>query len=152
MQLTVHTDYALRTLLYLGSRPEEVVSVSRLSDVYGVSRHHLEKVAKTLVRLGLLRSRRGKLGGVQLAKRAEGIHIGEVVRQTEPNIALLACFNGERKERAPCVLTSDCELKRALLRARDTFFATLDEYSLADLLLHTPGVAALSPQRHLAQT
>jgi Rrf2 family nitric oxide-sensitive transcriptional repressor len=49
MQLTSFTDYALRTLLYLAVRSAEgdgLVPIAEVSAAYGISNHHLTKVAK----------------------------------------------------------------------------------------------------------
>ena len=67
MQLTTHTDYALRLLIYLVSHPDRNVSTSEVSAAYGISLHHLTKVAKSLTKGGWLIAARGAGGGLQLA-------------------------------------------------------------------------------------
>ena len=59
MQLTNFTDYALRTLLYLGAQPERLVPIAEVSAAYGISRHHLMKVASLLARAGFVAAVRG---------------------------------------------------------------------------------------------
>src|SRR4051794_30604825 len=63
MQLTRFTDYALRTLLYLGSHPGQVVPASAISDAFGISPDHLAKAAKWLTQHGYVRGARGAGGG-----------------------------------------------------------------------------------------
>lgn len=48
MQLSLHADYALRVLIYLGTRQGEVVATRQISDAYGISKHHLVRVVQTL--------------------------------------------------------------------------------------------------------
>ena len=47
MQLSLHADYSLRVLLYLGTHPDEVVPTRDISDAYGISKHHLVRVAQS---------------------------------------------------------------------------------------------------------
>ena len=48
MHLTLHADYALRTLLYLALHPGRVVPTAEVSRAYGISKHHLVRVAQGL--------------------------------------------------------------------------------------------------------
>ena len=89
MQLTTHTDYSLRLLIYLGlSRDKAPATVQEIALSYGISANHIAKVAQTLTRLGYVKSLRGRGGGLVLAGDPERISVGEVVRQTE-NLKLL---------------------------------------------------------------
>lgn len=130
MQLTLYTDYAMRTLIYLGARPDQTVPVSEISESFGISTHHLAKVAKMLVRDGLVEGRRGRDGGLRLAYAPEDICVGTLVRATEEH-KMLECFDPKT---STCPLTGHCRLERAMHEARDAFFAVLDRYTLADML------------------
>lgn len=130
MQLTLYTDYAIRTLLYLGARPDQTVPVAEISAAYGISNNHLAKVAKMLVRDGLVEGRRGRDGGLQLACAPDEICIGTLVRNTEEH-RLLECFDPKT---STCPLTGHCRLERAMHEARNAFFEVLDRYTLADML------------------
>ena len=57
MRLNLHTDYALRLLMFLASSGRQA-SVDEIAGVFGVSRHHLMKVAQQLTALGLVEARR----------------------------------------------------------------------------------------------
>lgn len=130
MHLTRFTDYALRTLMYLGARPHEVVPVSEISQAYDISSNHVAKAAKWLTRDGYVRAHRGISGGLQLGVAPARIGIGALIRRTE-QLDLLECFDPETNA---CRLAPACRLRPALRRARDAFQAVLDEYTLADLL------------------
>jgi len=54
VQLNYHTDYALRVLTYLAVRPGRRVSTREMAEFYGISLHHLTKVAKFLSQRGWL--------------------------------------------------------------------------------------------------
>jgi len=131
MQLTFYTDYSLRVLIYLGMRPDEQTTIKELSEAYGISRNHLVKVVHHLGQKGYVHTRRGKSGGMRLGKPAAEIVIGEMVRQTEPHMNLLECFDEQTNT---CPIAAACALKHILYQARKAFIAVLDSYTLADVL------------------
>ncbi|MEX2517610.1 MAG: Rrf2 family transcriptional regulator [Gammaproteobacteria bacterium] len=130
MQLTIHTDYSLRLLIYLSIHSGETApTVQDAAARYRVSANHLAKVAQTLVQLGYIHSHRGRGGGLELAQSADKINIGLVVRQTE-NLQLLECFGPS----SSCPIDPACRLKKALGKAQQAFLAVLDDYWLSDLI------------------
>lgn len=131
MRLTVHTDYALRVLMYVAVRPEPRPTISAIAASYGISRNHLMKVVYQLGVAGYLETVRGKNGGLKLARPAGEIGLGEVVRRTEPDFALVPCFDPVG---AACAITPACRLRSALHQARAAFLKVLDSYTLADLV------------------
>lgn len=128
MQLKRYTDYALRTLIYLGTYPDEVVSVGRIAEAYGISRNHLLKVMNGLAEQGLIHTFRGKTGGLQLALPPEQINVGAVVAHMEGDAPLIDCSN------LACPILPACKLRDALDEAQRSFIDTLSRYTLADLL------------------
>lgn len=129
MQLTKHTDYALRVLIYLVTQPE--ATIGQMAEHYQISRNHLVKVVHALACKGFVATTRGKSGGVKLARAAELIGVGDVVRAMEPHFNVVECFNFKR---AHCAALPVCGLKGALNRAASEFLAVLDEYTLADAI------------------
>ena len=131
MRLTVYTDYALRVLMYLALKGDRLATIAEISKSYGISRNHLMKVAHQLGVAGYVETVRGRGGGLRLAKRVEAIGLGEVVRFTEPDMAIVSCF---KPVDAPCALRPSCVLRQALQRSRDAFMSVLDDYTLSDLV------------------
>lgn len=131
MRLTLYTDYSLRVLLYLANKENEVVTISELADYYKISRNHLVKVVHNLGLNGYLLTTRGRHGGLKLARPAKDIHIGKIVRSTEPDFDLLECFNPVTDQ---CVVSRFCGLKGVVFDARASFLAVLDKYTLADMV------------------
>lgn len=131
MRLTLHTDYALRLLMFLAVDAERVVTLADVAEAYGISKHHLAKVAQTLRAAGYVDAHRGQGGGLRIGKAAESIRLGDVVRLTEPDFALVECFDP-----APCAcpLTRACELANVLDRAQRAFLGELDQVTLSDLI------------------
>jgi Rrf2 family nitric oxide-sensitive transcriptional repressor len=131
MRLTTFSDYALRVLMYAATRGDRLITIEETADVYGISRAHLMKVANHLTRAGFLKATRGRTGGLALAKRPDKIRLGDVVRATEPDLALVECFTAGNE----CLITPRCRLKGVLKEALVAFVGTLDRYTLADLIL-----------------
>lgn len=131
MQLTTHTDYALRTLIALGLRSPDKLTAAEIGDAYGISTHHLLKVIQRLAELGYVETQRGKSGGVWLALAPELIVVGKVVRELEPELGVVACL---RDGAEPCIIDGACRLRGALRAATAAFLAVLDDLTLADIL------------------
>ena len=132
MQLTLHADYAFRVLLYLGSQPPGHVAATKdISRSYGISKHHLVRVVQTLSEHGYVAVNPGRAGGVSLAREADQIKLGDVVRSAETNLRVVECFDLRTNT---CPIVPVCQLKPVLSEALDAFLAVLDSYTLADLL------------------
>ncbi len=129
MKLTKQTDYSLRVLIFLGTHRGKPATIERVADVYGISRNHLMKVVHHLATAGLLDTQRGRTGGFRLAKPPSEIRIGDVVRMTEPDFAMVECLNS-----GSCVIDGPCRLKGILWKGTQEFLAGLNQYTLADLL------------------
>jgi Rrf2 family nitric oxide-sensitive transcriptional repressor len=130
MQLTVSSDIALRTLIYLGQR-DAPVTISEVAEECGVSKSSLMKVVMTLVGANLVVSERGRNGGIRLALDASDISIGYVIRLMENNLALVECM---KDAPSSCPILPKCRLKPLFYSAQEAFLSTLDKSSLADLL------------------
>ena len=131
MRLTIYTDYALRLMMYLAVKDDELATIAEIADSYGISKAHLMKVAHQLGVAGYIETVRGRQGGLRLAKPAKAIGLGEIVRHTEPDMAIIACL---KPIDAPCVLKRCCVLRGALEEAGLAFVKVLDSYTLSDLV------------------
>lgn len=132
MRLTVHSDYSLRVLIFLAAKEGEPATIPEIAKAYGVSRGHLMKVVNALGRLGYVATTRGRHGGISLGRPPAAIRVGEVLRQTEENLALVPCFIQGKK--AGCRIDGACRLKGALAEALGAFLGVLDGYTLEDIV------------------
>jgi len=131
VELSLHADYALRVLIYLGTHPGRVVTTREMASAYGISKHHLVRVVQTLERRGYVKVTPGRSGGVTLAQRPEAIGLGDVVRDAEPALRLVECFD---RETNTCPIAPVCRLKPALREALDEFIRSLNRRTLEDIL------------------
>lgn len=144
MRLALHTDYALRTLIYLATRPGRT-TVAEVAEFHQISVHHIGKVVNELGRLGVVRSHRGPGGGLELARPASEISVGEIILAFESTTVLLDCL--ARPD--VCVVQPSCRLRGVLAEAERRMMSylkgvTLEELIPADGVLVTLGTPALS--------
>lgn len=137
MRLTLHTDYALRVLIYVAVADGKLITISDIAESFDISKQHLMKVVSDLSQKGYLDTVRGRGGGIRLRGSPRDINIGQVVRQTEDKLDVIGCLG----QRGYCPIERVCVLRGVLYDAMQAFLAVLDEYTLADLV---------KPQRALA--
>ncbi len=129
MRLTAFTDFGLRALMRLAGEPDRSFTTEEMAREFAISRNHLTKVIRDLASAGYIATQRGAGGGFRLARPAEAITLGDVVRTLESRHAIVECF---RQDGGACVLTPRCRLKGRLKAAREAFLRELDVTTLAD--------------------
>ena len=131
LRVTKHTDFALRVLIFLASHPEERFATHRIAESFSISENHLAKVARSLGKLGYVELKRGVGGGLELAREADQISVGEVMRELDRSTKLIECFDAESNQ---CVISAACGLKGALGVAQEAFYASLDPVTIGQLI------------------
>lgn len=147
MQISKHTDYAFRVMLYLAVQQQERVTIQHVADVYGISKSHLMKIVNKLVRAELLHSTRGKHGGIRLSRPAADIRLHSVYTALNPQRSPVSCDN------PVCRIAGSCQLKHIFDGAYRQFLAYMGEFTLEDclhgnsieLLKHTAAVRTEQP-------
>ncbi|ARW16746.1 Protein aau3 [Komagataeibacter europaeus] len=136
MRLTLHTDYALRTLIYLGIHTDRLTSIREVAQAYGISENHLVKIIHKLGQAGFVETIRGRNGGLKLGRPAASIVLGDVVRHTEEDMALVTCMHPTEtgSKATSCILADVCRLRGVLGEALGSFIAVMDHYTLADVI------------------
>jgi Rrf2 family nitric oxide-sensitive transcriptional repressor len=137
VRLSSYTDYTLRTLMYLAINAGRPATIAEIARTYRISETHLMKIAHQLGLAGDIETIRGRNGGLRLGKPAASINLGTVVRRTEVDMELVACFDGA----SVCAISEACVLQSVLHEALAAFLDVLDRHTLADLV---------APRRKLA--
>lgn len=132
MRLTHFSDYALRVLLHAANRNGALATIEETADLYKISRAHLKKVVLLLIRAGFLTGTRGRHGGFALGRDPSTIRLGDVVRATEPDFALVECFHDSNR----CLIAQGCVLPSVLNEALLAFLGVLDRSTLADVMVN----------------
>ncbi len=132
MHLTAYTDYSLRVLIYLGLQEHRLATIGEISAAYGISENHLMKITHNLGKLGYIDTTRGRAGGIKLAGKPKEVNLGQLVRQIEPDFAIVECFDPQRRDE--CAISPACRLQLVLGKAVQGFLEVLDQHTLADLV------------------
>ncbi|MCA8933963.1 MAG: Rrf2 family transcriptional regulator [Rhodospirillaceae bacterium] len=140
MRLTNFSNYALRVLMYAAAKHPAPATVPEIAQAHGISYNHLKKAAASLCGAGYLDAVRGRRGGLRLARPAETIVVGDVIRLTEGGLTLVECFDPQT---STCPMSSGCQLQTALHEALQAFLAVLDTYTLADLVDRSSALSQL---------
>lgn len=129
MRLTRFSDYAWRLLMHVADQDGQRTTIAEAAKANNISRNHLMKVAQRLAQEGFLKPGRGRNGGLMLGKPPEAITLGDVLRVTEPDFALVGCIAGEW-----CLFADRCQVPSALDRAMQAFLEVADQQTLANAL------------------
>ena len=130
MKLTRQSNYAIRALIYCAVNEPGLSRVTDIAKAHGISELFLFKLIKPLVENGLLKTVRGRHGGIKLGRPASEITLLDTIRLTEESFAMAECFEGGD---IACPLVDNCDVNSALREALGAFFEVLDSKTIADL-------------------
>ncbi|MCE2574350.1 Rrf2 family transcriptional regulator [Komagataeibacter sp. FNDCR2] len=131
MRLTLYTDYSLRALIYLAQNPGRRVPLHEIAQTNQISQNHLAKVINRLSSSGVIRARRGRTGGLELAGAPQQVSIGRIVRLMEGEMDCIApCAPTDDRS---CVMVDTCRLKGLFARSVEAFMMVLDCVTLSDI-------------------
>lgn len=129
--LTKKTDYALLALSYLArGESGQVVRTKTIAEQFDIPSELLAKILQKLARSGMLTSTPGPTGGYVLARSADEITIGGVVRAVEGSPALTQCLKSVDNE---CEQRGKCTIRGPLERVNARVFQMLDRTTLTEI-------------------
>ena len=131
MRLAEYTDYTLRVLMFLALNRDRLATIPEIAAAYDISENHLMKVVHQLARSGVIDTVRGKGGGIRLAREPETIRLGQILRASEGSAPIVECLS---EDGGACRIAPACRLAAVLMRAFGALYATLDEFTVADLV------------------
>lgn len=131
MRVTKRTNIAIRVLMFCAANTGRLVTKAEIARVCNASENHLAQVINQLAQQGYLHTQRGRNGGLELARPASEIVIGEIFRRLEAPVPLAECFADVDNT---CPLTQSCRLRTALADAANAFYETLDPITLDALV------------------
>lgn len=140
VQLTKYTDLALRAVMRLAVADGSALLTTRqIADAMRVPYTHAAKAIAHLQHLGVVEARRGRGGGLALTGSGRSARVGELVRELEGDREAVTCEGAN-----PCPLAGDCRLRHAFAQAQLAFYASLDRYTVEDLVDSPTGPVLLS--------
>ncbi len=130
MKLTSYTNYALRSLQLAALKAPALVRIDDVAHIHDLSRPHIMKIVHALGKAGYLETVRGRGGGFRLARAADEIVVGDVIRLTEGPLDVVECFNPDKNT---CPLMGVCVLSNKIQEATAAFMSVLDDLTIADI-------------------
>ena len=140
MRLTIRANLAMRILMQCAVNTPEVIRASDVAQACNASLNHVAQVVSQLALAGYLTTQRGRGGGISLARPAEEVRVGAVLRLIESDMPFAECMS---KAANTCPLSAACRLRGALCRGLDAFYRELDQVTLADLVRDNDPLAGL---------
>ncbi len=132
MRLSTRGRYALRAMIDLALHEDEGPVLR--SDIAGrqeISAHYIEQLFVKLRKAGLIKSIKGPGGGYILAKSADKISAGDIIRTVEGPIALVHCVAPQKE--AHCHRVDGCVTHLLWGRLSDKVAEVLDSITLKEL-------------------
>jgi Rrf2 family protein len=127
--------YALKALLLLARREPEQLGVAAIAEAEQIPRKYLEAIMTDLKKAQIVESTRGWAGGYRLARPADLITFGEVIRLTDGPLALLPCASRNFYKRCEdCIDETACALRQVMAKVRNDVSQILDRTTLTDAL------------------
>ena len=132
--ISQRAKYALRALVALSrATPQQPLVISEISSAQAIPKKFLEQILLELKRYGVVDSRRGRLGGYVLARPADRITFGEILRLIDGPIAPLPCLSKIAYQRCrDCADEGNCEIRHVFARVAIATRDVLDRTTLAD--------------------
>lgn len=137
MHLSKKAEYALRSTINLGLAAEvgrATISGAELAEVNRLPLKFIERILQELRVAGIVETHRGKFGGYALAKPANKIFIGEIVRQMDGRLAPICCASESAYQPCSCPDETHCGLRMLMIDVRNAIANILDRYTVAQVV------------------
>lgn len=137
MHLSKKAEYALRAAIHLGMAAEmgrATVSGAELAEANRLPLKFVERILQELREAGIVETTRGKFGGYSLAKAADQIGVGELIRLVDGRLAPICCASENAYQPCTCPDEDHCGLRMVMIDVRNAIANILDRYSIAQVV------------------
>lgn len=137
MHLSKKAEYALRASINLGIAAEVgkgTVSGAELAEANRLPLKFVERILQELREAGIVETHRGKFGGYSLAKPADQIGVGELIRLVDGRLAPICCASENAYQPCSCPDEDHCGLRMLMIDVRNAIAGILDRYSIAQVV------------------
>ncbi|MFH2019085.1 MAG: Rrf2 family transcriptional regulator [bacterium] len=126
------TDYGLMLMTILAREGRgEVVSAKTMQEL-GLPRSFLVKIAKELIKAGMVGAKEGRGGGYYLKKESKKISLRQLVETLEGKVCSTACVMGNYH----CPMEGECQHSEVMKKLSGEIEEVLEKYSLDELVRH----------------
>lgn len=119
--------------MYIAQPKEMPYTIAELANELQVSENHAMKIVHFMAKQDWLITTRGRGGGIRMNPLTLKIPLGQVVRILQQDSQVVECNT------PPCVLRKNCGLKSILDNAVEQFYASLDQYTLSEVVTPLQG-------------
>lgn len=130
MKFTNKTEYAIRTVLNLGSKDGRTATIHQISEEESIPKQFLAHIVRNLRKAGIVKSIRGVNGGIKLSANPDNIYVLDIIIAIEGPLAIYNCMN----EDFSCERKSTCPLCGVWARTQKQIINTLASFNIAELL------------------
>lgn len=137
MHLSKKAEYALRATIHLGIAAEvgkATVSGADLAETNRLPLKFVERILQELREAGIVETHRGKFGGYSLAKPADQIGVGQLIRLVDGRLAPICCASENAYQPCTCPDEDHCGLRMLMIDVRNAIAGILDRYSIAQVV------------------
>ncbi len=136
IRLSKKGEYALRALVEIAqAAPEgQLVSIATIAKRTRIPEKFLEQILLIFKNGGVLKSKRGMVGGYGLNRPPSSISLQEIYRLTEGPLASLPCLDPENKGDCSCPDRDLCPIRISLKTLHEALLEPLKHQTLATLL------------------
>lgn len=132
--LTKRGKYGIKALAALAElEPGQLAIVGTIAEANNIPKKFLDAILGELRNAGFVHSRKGKAGGYALARPAEDIMVGHIVRVLDGPLAPIPCASKTRYQPCTDCDVATCKVRQLMLEVRNAMADILDHTSLAQL-------------------
>jgi Rrf2 family protein len=133
--LTKKGKYGLKAMVHLAGRPPgEATLVTDIAVANEIPKKFLDTILGELRNAGFVNSKKGKGGGYTLARPANEIKVGHIVRVLDGPLAPIQCASKTSYRRCEdCADEKHCSVRLIMLEARNAIATVLDRRTLAEM-------------------
>ena len=134
LMLTKKGKYGLKALVHLAQLPVgQLAFVGDIATGNNIPKKFLDAILGELRNAGFVQSRKGKDGGYRLARPADEIKVGHVVRVLDGPLAPIPCASRTQYQRCEDCNEATCQVRHLMLEVRQAIAEVLDQRSLAEM-------------------
>ena len=133
--LTKKAKYGLKALVHLAEiEPGRMAHVNDIATVNQIPKNFLDAILAELRNAGYVHSKKGMGGGYMLARPADEIGVGNIIRVLDGPLAPVQCASKTLYQRCDdCVDEAKCAVRLVMLEVRNALASVLDNKSLAQV-------------------
>jgi Rrf2 family protein len=133
--LTAKAKYGLKAMAHLAGMPKgKPALIADIAAKHGIPKKFLDAILNELRQARFLTSKPGRGGGYQLARAADEIIVGDIIRTLDGPLAAVPCVSRNFYARCQdCVSEEECKVRLLMLEAREALAQVLDKRTLSEM-------------------